>query len=79
MKYIVLILFLSSCAGSKQLPVKTEQFGKITVLEINGQYTDSIGNFVWDGKDPFWYDIKTNKFNIEQNEILISRWIYTKE
>lgn len=79
MKYIALILFLSSCSISKQIHVKTEQFGKITVLEINGQFTDSIGRFVWDGKEPFWYDTKTNKFTIEQNEILISRCIFTKE
>lgn len=41
---------------------------------VNGQYTNSVGNFKWDRQEPIWYPDTTKKITLEPNEILIHRY-----
>ena len=78
MKYfaiILVLLCLSSTAQTKLIPVRTERVGKITVLKVKGQYTDASGNFKWNGKPPYWYSLTAKKFIVQENEVLIHRYI----
>ena len=78
MKYFAIILILfcfSTKAQTKLIPVRTEQMGKITVLKLNGKYTDASGKFKWNGKPPYWYSVTTKKFTVQENEVLIHRYI----
>jgi len=78
MKYLALLLILfciSASAQTKLIPVRTEQIGKITVLKVNGQYTQADGTFKWNGKPSYWYSVKAKKFTAQPNEVFIHRFV----
>jgi len=62
--------YLPYCNASISIPI--EQVGKFTVLLINGQYTDSIGNYA--AKLPLsitWYPVGTKAMSFEPNQQMI--------
>jgi len=40
-----------------------------------GKYVQSDGTFKWNSKPPYWYSLKTTKFTIQYNEVLIHRYV----
>lgn len=55
------------------------QDGKITLLKVNGQYTDSIGNFKQSTRSPYWYSLSTKTMTSQQNELFIGRRVRIQE
>lgn len=56
-----------------------EQTGKITLLKVNGQYTDSIGGFKQSTHSPYWYSLSTKTMTAQQNEAFIGRRVRIQE
>lgn len=52
---------------------EVEQFAKVTLIKVNGQYTDSIGGFYTATPTQIsWYRVGTSSFMVQENETLIS-------
>lgn len=64
---------------NKVVTKHVEQTGKITLLKVNGQYTDSLGNFKRSTKAPYWYSLSAKTMTAQQNELFIARRIKIKE
>lgn len=56
-----------------------EQTGKITLLKVNGQYTDSVGNFKRSTNAAYWYGLTAKTMTAQQNEAFISRMVRIQE
>lgn len=60
-------------AGKRVVSKLIDVDGKITVLNVNGQYTDSAANFtVNPGKPIFWYKPETKQTIVQPYEKLIT-------
>lgn len=58
---------------SVRVSKQVEQFGKITLAKVNGQYTDSLGgSYTLEPTKIYWYALTTKTFTIQENEKLIS-------
>jgi len=56
------------------VPTTAIQDGKLKVMLVNGQYTDSPGNFKpIEPRTVYWYPIGTKRVICEKNEVLIWR------
>lgn len=55
------------------------QDGKITLLKVNGQYTDSVGNFKRSTKASYWYSLSAKTMTAQQNELFVSRRVRIQE
>lgn len=56
-----------------------EQTGKITLLKVNGQYTDPVGNFKRSTKAPYWYSLSAKTMTAQQNELFVLRRVRIQE
>jgi len=64
--------YLAYC--NETIPVRTAQYGKVKIQQVNNQFTDSLGNYkLTDPPQIYWYALGASKFVCEPNELLIKK------